>query len=429
MEYAGKRLLIIGGAFQHVKLVEAAHNMGVITYVVDYLPLEKAPAKQIADYHYELNIYDIDDIVAMCKAEKIDGVLSSHLDACQLPYQQVCEKLGLPCFGTKEQFHVLTDKTAFLSYCKENGVSIIPQYTEAELLSNPETVEYPIFVKPCDSRGSRGQSICRKPSEVKAAIAFAQSESKTGKIVAEKYMGGKPEFTMSYLFIDGEAYCVRTGDRYVGPASDKMDKSAIMAISPSKYDKLYFDGEGNRVVKMLQNLGIKNGPVFMQGFVDENVVRMFDPGLRFPGFEYDRMYEKATGISIPKALVAFALSGEFPVEYKRIDPKANLNGYYVSALFVVLKPGKIHKIEGLDKIKKKKEIVSVSQRYNEGDVVGEYYNVNQRFAEINMLCNSIEQTSETVEWIYDTLKIYDEEGNDMKIAKFDTNRICERYSK
>ena len=49
----GKKLLIIGGAFQHCKLVEAARQLGVITYVTDYLQPEQAPAKQMAD-HYEM---------------------------------------------------------------------------------------------------------------------------------------------------------------------------------------------------------------------------------------------------------------------------------------------------------------------------------------------------------------------------------------
>ena len=67
----GKKLLIIGGAFQHCKLVEAAKQLGVITCVTDYLPYENAPAKQIADKYYTYNITDFDDIVDMCKKEKM----------------------------------------------------------------------------------------------------------------------------------------------------------------------------------------------------------------------------------------------------------------------------------------------------------------------------------------------------------------------
>ena len=102
----GKKWLVIGGAFQHCKLVEAAKELGVITYVTDYLPVEQAPAKQIADKYIMHNITDIDEIVEMCKTEGVDGVISTSLDACQLPYYEVCTKLGLPCFGTKEQLQI-----------------------------------------------------------------------------------------------------------------------------------------------------------------------------------------------------------------------------------------------------------------------------------------------------------------------------------
>ena len=69
----GKILLIIGGAAQHCKVVEAAKSLGVVTYVTDYLPPEKAPAKQMADKYFMYNITEIDEIVAMCRKEGVDG--------------------------------------------------------------------------------------------------------------------------------------------------------------------------------------------------------------------------------------------------------------------------------------------------------------------------------------------------------------------
>lgn len=78
--------------------------MVAIVYVVDYLPIEKVPAKQIADKHFGSNITDYDEIVEMCKVEGIDGVIASHLEACQIPCQVVCERLRVLCFGNAEQF-------------------------------------------------------------------------------------------------------------------------------------------------------------------------------------------------------------------------------------------------------------------------------------------------------------------------------------
>lgn len=70
----GKKLLIIGGAFLHCKLVEAAKALGAVTYVTDYLPPGQAPAKQIADHYWMLNITEIDAIVEQCKKEKMGRI-------------------------------------------------------------------------------------------------------------------------------------------------------------------------------------------------------------------------------------------------------------------------------------------------------------------------------------------------------------------
>ena len=215
----GKKLLVIGGVFQHCKLVEAAHELGVSVIVDDYLPPEQAPAKQMAEKYYMHNITDYDDIIAMCKEEKVDGIISTSLDACQRPYQVLCERMGFPCFGTKEQYKILTDKNTFKEYCRKTGVDTIPQYLEEQFAtpeSCKESVEFPIFIKPCDSRGSRGQSICNTYEEAIHAIAFAKSESESGQIVIEKYMGQSNDFSMTIIVVNGKAYPFRTVDRILG---------------------------------------------------------------------------------------------------------------------------------------------------------------------------------------------------------------------
>ena len=102
----GKKLLVLGGAAVHCKVVEAAQAMGVYTVVTDYL--ENSPAKLIADESWMLNIMDIEEIVSRCREENIDGVLNFCIDPAQRPYVAICEKLGLPCYGTSEQVHILS---------------------------------------------------------------------------------------------------------------------------------------------------------------------------------------------------------------------------------------------------------------------------------------------------------------------------------
>jgi len=81
-------------------------------------------------------------------------------------------------FGTDEQTFVLTNKQAFKEFCIKNGVDTILTYTDKDI--NNDTVEYPVLVKPIDSRGSRGSSVCRNKEEVMSAIMTANAESRMG---------------------------------------------------------------------------------------------------------------------------------------------------------------------------------------------------------------------------------------------------------
>ena len=110
MDLKGKKLLILCGNAIHCKVVEAAKEMNVYTIVTDSLPLEDAPAKQMADEALFLDVRDVDAIVDYCREHCVDGVLNFCNDLAQRPQHKICEALGLPCFGTEKQYHLLTDK-------------------------------------------------------------------------------------------------------------------------------------------------------------------------------------------------------------------------------------------------------------------------------------------------------------------------------
>ncbi|MBO5213883.1 MAG: hypothetical protein J6B86_03835 [Clostridia bacterium] len=431
-ELKGKKLLIIGGAFQHCKVVEAAKELGIITYVTDYLPLEQAPGKQMADHYWMYNISEIDEMVAKCREEGIDGVISTSLDACQKPYQKVCEKLGVPCFGTEEQFKILTDKNLFKEYCRKNGVDTIPEYRVEDFENEQvclERVTFPILVKPGESRGSRGQSICNNFSEAISAINFARTESSNNEVVIEKYMGQANDFSMTILMLNGRAYPFRTVDRILGKYEDGLDKLAVGSASPSVFTTLYLNNVHDRVEKLYQDIGLVNAPVFMQGFVDGDTVRFYDPGLRLPGGEYERMFRAACGKNPLYPLIEYALTGQVSEDISFSKEDIYLCGKVAGQVLPTLRPGRISSIEGMDSIQAHPKVVSAFARYDVGDVIQPTKNVNQRFCEIDIVCETPEEMKSVVEWVYSELKIFDENGENMLVSQFDPNVYITRITK
>ena len=419
MDYKNKKLLILGGAFQHSKLIEEAKSLGVYTIVTDNLPPENSPGKQIADEFWMLNIYDIDGIVAKCKEENVDGVISGWLDPCQRPYAEICRKLGVSAYSKPEQVIKMTDKIAFKAMCRAYGVDVIPDYTVEDVANR--TVEFPVFVKPVDSRGSRGLTVCNSYEELDEAIAFAQAESSNGNVLIEKYMEKVNEFHVTYFFVDGEPYLVRGSDNYCGLKETGMDKVVSCAIYPSRFLEKYIDGPHQKVVNMFKNLGIKNGPIFMQGFRDGDKFRFFDPGLRFPGVDCELVIKEATGINYMKVMIDIALFGEC----RQIDATGcyKLNDKIAAVLYLNVRPGKIVRISNEELIKNHPCVIAYLPRCKVGDVISWSYNVNQRFAELDLLANSFEELVAAMDMIQTKIYVEDENGENMIYCPFDLTRI------
>lgn len=414
-----KKLLVLGSASVHVKLIKAAQEMGVYTVTTDNVPYEDSPGKQVADEYWDLDIYAVEEIVKKAKENKIDGVISGWLDPCQRPYQEICERLGLPCYGNKEQFFKMTDKHAFKKMCEENGVDIIPEFSCEEALKG--NVEFPVFVKPIDSRGSRGQSVCYNMDELVKAVEFAKEESSNGDIIIEKYIKGSQEFHVTYFFVDGEPYLLRTSDNYCGSEEMHMEKVVSCAVMPSMYTDHFVNTAHPNVVKMFKKLGIKNGPIFMQGFEDHGVFRFFDPGLRFPGVDYELVFKKVFDVDLMKAMVQIALYDKCDITIP--EKAAFLDGKSGSVLYLTVRACTIKSLSGEKEVRENPNVIAFLPRCKEGDVISWAYNVNQRLGEFDLLADTKKELIETIDFVHRTVSAIGDDGKDAVFARFDTNRL------
>ena len=419
MENKKKRLLILGGAVQCLKVVEAAKELGVYTIVTDIL--DNGAAKLAADEALPFSVTDSEAILKWCRENPVDGVLNFCVDYAQIAHQRVCEALGFPSFGTAEQYRTLTDKSVFKAFCMENGVDVIPQYSEDHL----EEVEYPVLVKPAESSGSRGTAVCRTREELTAALITAKQESKNGKALIEKYLYGCPDFSMSYIIIDGEPYLTRTLDRYVGRPEDNLQRQCICARCPSVYTDLYLEKAHPHVMGMLKKLGLKNAAVFMQGFVDGDKFRFYDPGLRFSGAEYERMLKRATGVDVVKAFVNYALGSDLTSLAEQIKNDVFLpNGHVGLQLFIDAYPGTMQSISGVEEIVAIPEVVTILQKHNLGYTIPASGDVKQRIFEIvTVNDNDKESVERTVRKIRNLLSIKDAQGRELITPIIDVNRL------
>lgn len=411
----GKKLLILAGADVHTKVVNAARELGVYTIVTDYLKPEDSPAKLQADEYWMLNITAVDEIVKRSKEERINGILAFCIDPAQLPYYQVCKQLNLPCYGTKKQFDILTNKRLFKQYCIEHGVEVIPEYSLNQVLS--DEVHYPVLVKPSESRGSRGQTVCYEKQQVMGALKVAEEESKDGMALIERYMEGAQDMSFAYSVISGEPYLIKIGDRFLGAKKDNLDRQHMATILPSVHVEDYKRNIEPNVVKMIRSLGIEFGAVFLQGFWEKGHVYMYDPGLRFPGSDYDLVLKKTTGYDNMSTFVQFALTGNKASCFGNPNNACYLNGRMCLILSISVRPGVISVFQGFEEIASLPCVMSSSKRFHEGDEIFSTGDVRQRVAEFVVDLPNRESIRDFVDMVYTKLKVLDANGEDMIISK------------
>lgn len=421
-----KKLLILSGAGPHCKVVESAKEMGIYTIVADYL--QDSPAKKISEEEILVDIFDVDFLTEYGKNAQIDGVLGFCIDPTQRPAREIAERLDLPVFGTKEQVRALTDKRVFKQLCIKTGVDVIPEYTEENLLN--DEIEYPVLIKPTDSRGSRGSAVCYSKEEVLAALPNAKKESSDKSAIIEKYMGNHQDLTISYVVKNGIPILVSIGDRYSGRKEENLERQLSCTFQPSRYAQMYMEKVNDRVIRMIKTLGIKNAPIFFQGFVDGDTVRMYDPGIRFPGNEYERIFRKATGIDLMKSIISYVVGGEIDDYNGALERSYDLNGKCAIQYMINVRKGKIAVFEGLEEIANHSNVIDIQQRHYIGSVIKDTGDIRHRAGEVSMLVDrDPEKIREMIQYVQSKLKILDEYGNNMIISPINVDMIEQNYVK
>ncbi len=401
--------------------VNAAHEMGLYVIVTDYLM--DSPAKKIADEALMYSIDDVNGIVAWCEENKVDAVLNIFIDPAQIPYQQICEKLGLPCYGTEEQFRIMTNKSLFKELCAANGVDTIPQFA-VDTIADMEQIsknEYPVYVKPIDKYASKGQSICYNIDELCDAIKRAKSISGSKTFLVERYMDGD-DFTVKYRFDENGMQVLWTADRYLRRSRNGLGTVAIAHGLPSKHNALYFRNVHDKVCQMFNSIGMKTGEAFLQGFVDKDTIRFYDPAFRFSGGQTYRIIDSVFKTNQLKELIHFALTGEMNNIYScKRDDIYLLNNKRAIFLMPTMRAGTISKILGMDLIKVHPAVIGVTQTHYVDDTIIEDGTAQQRIAYIAIVAENKCELIEIVEWVQQTLSVLGNNGEEMLTRDFDTS--------
>lgn len=144
---------------------------------------------------------------------------------------------------------------------------------------------------------------------------------------------------------------------------------------------------------------------------------MYDPGLRFPGSDFDIVTKEITGFDSMKSFVYFALTGDVKSCFGNPINAYQYNHSICLILSIAVKPGKISSFKGFDCLAKDSRIFSAEKRVNINDIIPASGDIRQRVAEFVAHLSHRQDLRDFQSYIYENLKIYNQNNEDMIISK------------
>lgn len=420
-ELEGKRLLILGGNNMSKEIVRKARSMGVYTIVTDWYDTVKSPVKLMADAYWNESIEDYDKLSVLIQENKVDGVLTGFTDSYLLPYQRICEMNQLPCYGTREQFDVFTNKDKYKALCRQYNVPTIKEY---DIDSN--TIIFPVMVKPVDGSGSRGITICHNQEELKEAYQKAIGSSKQKKAIIEQYIEGR-EVTVFWLFVDGKYYLTAIGNRHVKHNQEgNIIPLPVGYTFPSIVLPKYQKEVEENAKKMFASIGLKDGMMFMQCKVKDGSCLVYDIGYRLSGSIEYKILERVYGVDPLEMLIRFALTGCMTNDdiSSKIDPISMSPSFNVSCLCA---PGKIKDISGLEEVRRFPEVIDVVRAHYPGQTITEQMKGLLTQITVRVLGSVKEKNLlyPVMKRVHDTIAIVSDDGRDLLLPGIEQEDIDE----
>ena len=415
MNLCGKKILILGGGVLSIDIVEVAKNLGIYTIVTDWYDIKRSPAKLIADEYWNEEIFKPELIAKLAREHHVDGIITGFTDSYLPYYHKICELSGLPCYATQEAFEVTMNKAKFKQFCHTNGVPVIPEYDLSSFEPNTILKKDKVIIKPVDNSGSRGVILCGRPEDFQKSLDFALSFSEKKQVIIEKYMD-MDSFAASYTIQDGRISLSTLNDRLEHKSSETAAITCA-GIYPSKYLDLYLEKMDSKMKAMYKSLGVTNGVLSVQGFVDGEEFYVMEMGYRLTGGQHYIFSKYENGISALEQLIYFAITGrmaDFPIA-ERDNPRFKdlcLN------LCILGREARINRMEGKDYVDGLPEVIHASWMKEVGDQIGMDGTTAQKIANLHLVIKDIEDMKRVTSDIQAHFHAYDDKGNDLVMPLF-----------
>lgn len=422
-ELPNKKLLIVSGSGADVALVKAAKEMGLYVICCDgHTDWTKSPAKSKAHEAWDINYFHTEEVAQKCRENGVDGIIAGYGENKVTAACRIAEALGKPFYATEEQIDITRNKRIFKELCVKNGVPVPKEFCVRLPLSDEDraNIEYPVIVKPSDSGGRQGISVCRSARELDEAMEYALKNSLNGEIVIEEYVTGL-EMSSIYTIANGCISLSCVNDKYTYEGEGSVATLCNFVITPSRYFDAYMETVDEGIKSLLKDLHIENGVANFQLIAGENGIRVFEMGYRLNGNnDFTAIREENAGLDYMKMLIHHSLTGDMGDDLSRDDPR--FKKFYCT-LVRHLHGGTVSKID-CDGLYSLPGVMDVTVLKQVGSVIVDVGNNLQKALMVKFSATSIDEVGEMLDKIQENTDFLDENGKSMLMQSFNVKRLC-----
>ncbi|MDE2590924.1 MAG: ATP-grasp domain-containing protein [Patescibacteria group bacterium] len=400
-----KTLLIISGGMEAIPGIIRAKKMGLHVVVSDGNP--QAPGFEFADDRIVASTYDIEATVDAAKKydseiRSIDGVICIASDV-PLTVATVSSELGLSGIPI-ESAKLASDKLSMKKHFAKRGIPI-PWFQSVESVDDLSSIvserEFPLVIKPVDSRGARGVLRLVKGINLEWAFQHAKSYSATSRVMVEEYLEGPQFSTESILTKDWSVtpgFCERNYDLLESLSPYVVENGGQQPSSINKEDKDIISKTAERAAL---ELGIITGTAKGDMVLTQSGPKVIELAARLSGgwFSTDQI-PLATGVDFVGIAIKVAL-GEY-VGREESVPKFSKG---VAIRYFFPNEGKIIAIKNAEKFSNVPWIYKLNILVKPGDCVESITNHTKRAGFVIATGSSRDEAVKHAQKVINTVQI------------------------
>jgi len=388
-------LMIVGAGLMQVPAIRIAKEMGLRCMVTDYNP--EAPGLATADIPVIMSTKDIEGNVRIARQyqRQLRGVITVGTDA-SLTVAAVAGALGLVGIHY-ESAENATHKLKMRNILRQAGVPV-PDFQGIWAIDEARDAAlklgFPLVIKPVDNMGARGVIRVDDMSGIENGFRHAKSCSTSGEVIVEKFMDGS-ELSIDALVWDSEIIAWGIADRIIARPPYFIELGHNL---PSNQPEEKIESAKEIMRRAVKALGITFGAAKGDVKLTESGPMIGECAARLSGgWMSSHTFPLSTGYSMICGAIEIAI-GKKPVipEYQnRVSMERA----------IIASPGRIIRIDGVNKARRIKGVKEVIIKAHVGDEVGIPISNMDKQGHVIAVCDSREDCESIVNRALEQIKI------------------------